>query len=572
MIGKIVGNYKILKDLGEGGVGMVYKGVDTMLDREVAIKVMRPELASQTSVVERFRSEAITLAKLNHPNIATLFSLFRDGDELYMVLEFVEGETLEDMLRRRGSLSPEEALPIFCQALDGINYAHELGIVHRDIKPSNMMLAKDGKLKVLDFGIARLLGSARMTRVGNIIGTLEYMSPEQVRGEETDARSDIYGLGIMLYEVLTGRLPFESENEFALMKAHTEEMPAAPRQLNPDISEELEAAIMRAVAKDPAERYQNGGEFLEAIFEMDPESVSSAFGSQSVFQRKIRTQTSEKALNKVHSKDFPVNISEPQTNDGEPANVSLTDITEHQNALGDMSEVPNPVDPTVEFPEIKPTRLGESVMPPIAKPEIKETRLGVKGTPVTDRSLVKQTRLGAGGTGETNAPYPAERNASGIQGFVQKITWIHVAGAGIAGIFLFVLLGVAAAIPFFLGGDDAPVIDANDQTVKEKREEAKPVSQPTPDQEPILTDVKATPEPLQPIESNTSEEESSKPAGEKKAPAARKTPAPTPVRGNTPRPQPTRKPNNNTRDQLENELTGGGKKPSAKKTPNLSDN
>ena len=263
MIGQLVGNYKIEEKLGEGGMGAVYKGVDTMLDREVAIKALRPELASQDSVVERFRTEAVTLAKLNHPNIATLYTMFRQGEELYMVLEFVRGETLDSILQKRGALPAEEAIPVFCQVLDGIDHAHELGIVHRDIKPANMMLTEKGTLKVLDFGIARLLGSARMTRAGNIIGTLEYMAPEQVRGQETDGRSDLYALGMMLYEVLTGRLPFDTDNEFELMKSQTEMTPTPPREINPAIPEDVEAAIMKAIQKDPDERFQTGGEFRE---------------------------------------------------------------------------------------------------------------------------------------------------------------------------------------------------------------------------------------------------------------------------------------------------------------------
>ncbi|MCB1024063.1 MAG: protein kinase [Acidobacteria bacterium] len=567
MIGKIVGNYKILEDLGEGGVGMVYKGVDTMLDREVAIKVMRPELASQTSVVERFRSEAITLAKLNHPNIATLFSLFREGDELYMVLEFVEGETLEDLLHRRGSLSPAEALPIFCQALDGINYAHELGIVHRDIKPSNMMLGKDGKLKVLDFGIARLLGTARMTRVGNIIGTLEYMSPEQVRGEETDERSDIYGLGMMLYEVLTGQLPFQSENEFALMKAHTEEMPAPPRQLNPDISAELEEAIMKAVAKDPAERFQNGGEFLDAIFEMDPDSVSSAFGSQSIFQRKIQSKTSDKAFNKVHSKDFPVNVSEPQTSDRDSVDTVSIGATDHQNALGDTSEVPNLLQSNIVTEEISAAQLAGAEEPSGKKPEIKETRLGVKPAPVTDPALIKQTRLASGGTGEAHAEGQAPMNAPAGSGFFQKLTWIHYAGAGIAVIVLFGLLGIAAAIPFLLNGEDPKPAEVTNSRPEEPKEKIESKPEPTRQSEIIVSEGTPTPEPLQPIEEVTPEET----ASEKRTPSTRNTPKPAPtVRKPAPTPKPTRKPVGNSKEDLRGELTG--KKPTVKKTPNLSDN
>lgn len=286
MIGQLVGNYKIEAKLGEGGMGAVYKGVDTMLDREVAIKALRPELASQTSIVERFRSEAITLAKLNHPNIATLYTMFRQGQELYMVLEFVRGATLDSIMRERGAISAEEAIPVFCQVLDGIDHAHELGIVHRDIKPANMMFTEKGVLKVLDFGIARLLGSARMTRAGNIIGTLEYMAPEQVKGLETDGRSDIYALGMMLYEVLTGQLPFQSDNEFELMRAQTEQLPRRPSEINPAIPKAVEDAIMKAVQKDPNDRFQTGGEFRESLLAAGFSANGSFAGVTGAFQAK----------------------------------------------------------------------------------------------------------------------------------------------------------------------------------------------------------------------------------------------------------------------------------------------
>jgi serine/threonine protein kinase len=222
MIGHILGNYKIEQKLGEGGMGAVYRGLDLMLEREVAIKALRPELGSQPQVVERFRSEAVTLAKLNHPNIATLYSFFRQADDYYMVLEYVRGVTLDNLIQQRGALPSEQAIPLFCQVLDGIDHAHRFGIIHRDIKPANMMLTEAGALKVLDFGIARILGTARMTKQGHLIGTIEYMSPEQVRGFETDARSDIYSLGMLLYEMLTARCPFDIQNEFELMKAQIE--------------------------------------------------------------------------------------------------------------------------------------------------------------------------------------------------------------------------------------------------------------------------------------------------------------------------------------------------------------
>jgi serine/threonine-protein kinase len=261
MIGKVIGSYKIVEKIGEGGMGAVFRGLDTMLEREVAIKMLRPELASQPDVLERFRTEAVTLAKLNHPNIATLYSFMRDGEDYFMVMEFVRGQTLDELIRRFGAMMIERAVPLFCQALDGIDHAHRMGIIHRDIKPANMMLTDSGSIKVMDFGIARVLGSARMTRQGNVVGTIEYMSPEAVRGLEVDARSDVYSLGILLYEMLTGRVPFDSTSEFEMMKMQVEQAPQPPRTFTSNIPIEIEQAIMRALAKKSIARFQTAGEF-----------------------------------------------------------------------------------------------------------------------------------------------------------------------------------------------------------------------------------------------------------------------------------------------------------------------
>ena len=265
MIGTIIGSYKITEKIGEGGMGAVFKGIDEMLEREVAIKMLRPELARQPDVVERFRSEAITLAKLNHPNIATLYSFLRHNDDFFMVMEFVRGNTLESILRNFGAIPFERAVPLFCQALEGIDHAHKQGIIHRDIKPANAMVLDTGSVKVMDFGIARVLGSARMTRQGNVVGTVEYMSPEQIRGEETDARADIYSLGILLYEMLTGRVPFESPSEYELMKRQVEDAPPPPTQFASQIPVLIEQAIMRALAKKPGARFKTAGEFRSVL-------------------------------------------------------------------------------------------------------------------------------------------------------------------------------------------------------------------------------------------------------------------------------------------------------------------
>jgi len=265
MSGYVVGNYKIIEKIGEGGMGAVFRGIDVMLEREVAIKMLRPELAGQPHIVERFRTEAVTLARLNHPNIATLYAFLRQGNDFFMVMEFVRGETLDSVIRRTGAIDCKWAVMMFCQALEGIDYAHRSGIIHRDIKPANMMLTQEGSIKVMDFGIARVLGSARMTREGHVVGTIEYMSPEQVRGLETDARSDIYSLGILLYEILTGKVPFSSASEFDLMKAQIEEAPPPPRTFAAHIPLTVEQAIMRALAKRADARHQTAGEFRVAL-------------------------------------------------------------------------------------------------------------------------------------------------------------------------------------------------------------------------------------------------------------------------------------------------------------------
>jgi serine/threonine-protein kinase len=270
MIGQTIGSYRIEQKIGEGGMGAVYRGRDLMLEREVAIKALRPELARQPELVARFRTEAVTLAKLNHSNIAMLYNFVRHGDDFFMMMEFVRGRTLEEVLRQEGALKVERAVQLFCQALDGIAHAHSLGVVHRDIKPANVMLTSGGEVKAMDFGIARVLGTARQTKTGRLLGTLEYMPPEQMRGQETDARADIYSLGILLYEMLTGRVPFQCDSDYELMRAQVEEQPPSPREFNGGIPLPVELAILRALAKDPEARFQSAAEFRAVLISAVP--------------------------------------------------------------------------------------------------------------------------------------------------------------------------------------------------------------------------------------------------------------------------------------------------------------
>ena len=261
---QIIGNYKIIEIIGEGGMGKVFKGIDLMLEREVAIKSLRPEYA-RPDVVKRFYKEAKTLAMLNHPNIVTVYNFFQQGDDFFIVTEFVDGETLDKMIAREKAIPWKRAVPLFCQALRGIGHAHSYGIIHRNIKPTNMIITQSGLLKVMDFGITRVLGTARLTRQGHLVGTAEYMSPEQIQGRDVDARSDIYSLGIVLYEMLAGRAPFAGDSEFEILRAQVEEISRPVRQLAPEVPPALEAVIAQALAKRPEQRLPTVDEFRERL-------------------------------------------------------------------------------------------------------------------------------------------------------------------------------------------------------------------------------------------------------------------------------------------------------------------
>ncbi|HEY3384419.1 MAG TPA: protein kinase [Vicinamibacterales bacterium] len=266
MIGTVIGNYRVVQKLGEGGMGAVYKAVDTLLEREVALKMLRSEYAGQPDLVERFRTEAVTLARLNHPHIATLYGLTRDDERFFMVMEFVHGETLEHLVSQHGPLQAEAATRWTCQVLRAMEYAHRRGVIHRDIKPANLMVtAEEGSIKVMDFGIARVLGSAHQTQLGHVIGTASYMAPEQIRGKEVDGRSDLYSLGIVLYQFVTGHPPFTGSDEFAIMTAQVTQPPTPPSELVDTVPDWLEAAVLRALSKSPDERFASATDFRRAL-------------------------------------------------------------------------------------------------------------------------------------------------------------------------------------------------------------------------------------------------------------------------------------------------------------------
>ncbi|MEP6873290.1 MAG: serine/threonine-protein kinase [Burkholderiales bacterium] len=260
-----VGAYRLAERLGEGGMGEVFRAVDTMLEREVALKVLRPEMGARAELVERFRVEAIALARLHHRHIAAVYSFFQQEGQHYIAMQYVRGRTLEAVLQQRGILPWREAAAVAMDVLQALEHAHALGVVHRDLKPANLMLDHEARTVVMDFGIARVLARSRQTRAGTLVGTLEYIAPEIVRGEAADARSDLYSLGCVLYEMVTGVLPFESASDFALMRAHAEQAPPRPIVRSGDLPPALEGVILRALEKQPARRFASAREFMDAL-------------------------------------------------------------------------------------------------------------------------------------------------------------------------------------------------------------------------------------------------------------------------------------------------------------------
>jgi serine/threonine-protein kinase len=265
MIGQVVGNYRIVDRLGDGGMGSVYRAVDRMLDREVAIKVLRPELARQTALVERFRQEAIALARLSHPNIATLHGLEQHGDQLLMIMEYVRGDTLEAIVQRSGRVAWGRACELCVDVLHALDHAHDQGVVHRDIKPANIMLSSRGAVKVMDFGIARLMGRNRQTQFGHAVGTPMYMAPEQLRGHEVDGRTDLYAVAAVLFELVTGRMAFEADSDYALMMKQLNEPAPPPSHFVPEIPSALDEIVLKAMSKSPDDRYPNAMAFANRL-------------------------------------------------------------------------------------------------------------------------------------------------------------------------------------------------------------------------------------------------------------------------------------------------------------------
>jgi len=291
--------YQIIEELGRGGMGRVYKALDTEVNEKVAIKLIKAEIAADKKTIERFRNELKFARKIRHKNVCQMFDLNREEGSYYITMEYVAGEDLKGLIKKMGQLSAGQAITIANQLCDGLEEAHKLGVVHRDLKPQNIMIDKEGDARIMDFGIARSLEGKSITGAGVMIGTPDYMSPEQVDGKETDQRSDIYSLGIILYEMVTGQTPFEGDTPFTIGVKHKSETPKDPKELNPQIPDDLGRVILRCLEKEREQRYPNSQELcsdLSAIEQGIPTTEKVIPKKRPLTSREITVQLSPRKI------------------------------------------------------------------------------------------------------------------------------------------------------------------------------------------------------------------------------------------------------------------------------------
>lgn len=262
---KINDRYAIIRTLGEGGMANVYLAYDTILDRNVAVKVLRGDLANDDKFVRRFQREALSASSLNHPNIVEMYDVGEDDGQYYIVMEYVEGKTLKQLLKKRGSLTITEVIDIMSQITDGMAHAHDSYIIHRDIKPQNIMILENGLIKITDFGIAMAMNSTQLTQTNSVMGSVHYLPPEQANGKGSTLRSDIYSMGILMYELLTGGVPYKGDNAVEIALKHLKEPIPSIRKKLPEIPQSIENIILKSTAKNPQNRYKDAREMYQDI-------------------------------------------------------------------------------------------------------------------------------------------------------------------------------------------------------------------------------------------------------------------------------------------------------------------
>jgi len=293
------GRYQIIEELGKGGMGRVYKALDTKIDEKIALKLIKPEIATDKRTIERFSNELKYARKIRHKNVCHMYDLGEEKGNHYITMEFVEGEDLKSMIRMSGQLSTGMTIKVANQICEGLSEAHKLGMIHRDLKPGNVMIDKDGNARIMDFGLVRSLEAKSITGAGVMIGTPEYMSPEQVEGKEIDKRSDLYSLGAALYEMVTGQVPFEGDTPFTIGVKHKSEIPQEPKKINEQIPDDLNLLIMKCLEKDKDNRYQSAEEIhsdLEKIEKGLPTTVREIPKKRPLTSREITVTLGMKKL------------------------------------------------------------------------------------------------------------------------------------------------------------------------------------------------------------------------------------------------------------------------------------
>jgi eukaryotic-like serine/threonine-protein kinase len=311
--------YQLDERLGSGGMAVVYKARDLMLERTVAIKVLRKDFSRDPAFRERFRQEAKAAANLSHPNIVTVHDFGLDEDSLFIVMEHIPGITLKSLVEQRGRLTPEKGIPLLVQACAGIGYAHRAGLVHCDVKPQNILVTPDKRVKVADFGIARALQSIPQNEQSAVVwGSPQYFSPEQAAGQAPSPASDVYGLGVILFEMLTGRLPFIADTSPELAKLHREAYPPSPRRLNPAISENLNRIVLKVLSKEPAARYRTADQLGRVLitFSQSLEAATTRPGSRPTsrpLSQPVSRSFSHPKPQPVQSQQRPITTPRQQT-------------------------------------------------------------------------------------------------------------------------------------------------------------------------------------------------------------------------------------------------------------------
>lgn len=296
---KINDRYEIIRSIGEGGMANVYLGYDTILDRNVAIKVLRGDLSNDEKFVRRFQREALSASSLAHPNIVEMYDVGEDDGTYYIVMEYVEGKTLKQLIKKRGTLTLSETIDIMSQLTDGMAHAHDSYIIHRDLKPQNIMIKDDGQIKITDFGIAMALNATQLTQTNSVMGSVHYLPPEQASGKGCTIKSDIYSMGIIFYELLSGSLPFRGENAVEIALKHMREPLPSLREENPAIPQSIENIIKRATAKNPKNRYETAREMHEDLLTaLDDDRMN-----EEVYQYKYSEIENEGKRNKNNSQD-----------------------------------------------------------------------------------------------------------------------------------------------------------------------------------------------------------------------------------------------------------------------------